>query len=216
MNRFLSNPWTKRVVFVLCLVPFFYLIGDMVWRGLHDRLPGDPIQYMTHFLGDWTMQFLLITLCVTPLRMELNRPALTKFRRMFGLYAFFYGFWHFSIWYGFDKQFSLPEMWSDILKRPYITVGMLGFALMIPLAVTSTAGWVRRLGFKRWQWLHRLIYLSVLAGLVHYFWLVKSDLRWPRYYSETFGLLMIYRVVMWTRKGKIAPKRAVQPAVPAG
>ncbi len=172
-------------MFVLCLIPFFYLIGP-TWSGagLQGRLTANPIEYITHFLGDWTIQFLLITLCITPLRMELNRPALTRFRRMFGLYGFFYGFLHFSIWYGFDKQFSLPEMWSDILKRPYITVGMLGFAAMVPLAITSTAGWVRRLGFKRWQRLHRLIYLTVLAGIIHYFWLVKSDLRWPRYYAR--------------------------------
>jgi sulfoxide reductase heme-binding subunit YedZ len=213
VNRFLSNPWTKRVLFLLCLTPFIYLVTDMVLRGLQGRLPGDPVQYITHFTGDWIIQFLLITLSVTPLRTELNRPAITRFRRMFGLFAFFYVCVHFSIWFGLDREFSVSTMWADIVKRPYITVGMLGFAAMIPLAITSTAGWVRRLGFKRWQRLHRLIYVSALAGIIHYFWLVKSDLRWPRYYAETFALLMIYRVIMWTRKAKPAPRSAPQPAV---
>jgi sulfoxide reductase heme-binding subunit YedZ len=134
---------------------------------------------------------------------------------MFGLFAFFYAFLHFSIWFVLDRELSVSTMWSDIVKRPYITVGMLGLAAMIPLAITSTAGWVRRLGFKRWQRLHRLIYLSALAGIIHFFWLVKSDLRWPRYYAEIFGLLMLYRVIMWTRKAKAAPKRVPQPAVSA-
>jgi sulfoxide reductase heme-binding subunit YedZ len=209
VNRFLSNPWTKRAAFVLCLVP----LGTLVWRGFAGHLTADPVKTITHFTGDWIIQFLLITLSITPLRMELNRPALTKFRRMFGLFAFFYACLHFTIWFALDKEFSISEMWSDILKRPYITVGMLGFAAMLPLAVTSTAGWVRRLGFKRWQQLHRLIYLSVLAGIIHYFWMTKSDFRWPRYYAEVYGLLMLYRVIMWTRKAKSRPLRNPLPAV---
>jgi len=216
VNRFLSSPWTKRVAFALGLTPFIYLIASLTWRGLHGRLPGNPVEYITHFTGDWIIQFLLITLCITPLRNELNRPAITKFRRMFGLFAFFYACVHFLIWFCIDREFSVSTMWGDILKRPYITVGMLGLAAMIPLAITSTAGWVRRLGFRRWQQIHRLIYLSTLAGIIHYFWLVKSDLRWPRYYAEVFGLLMLYRVIMWTRKSKASAKRVTQPAVPAG
>jgi sulfoxide reductase heme-binding subunit YedZ len=211
VNRFLSNPWTKRVAFVLCLVPF----ASLIWRGFEGRLTADPVKTITHFTGDWIVQFLLITLCITPLRTELNRPAFTRFRRMFGLFAFFYACLHFTLWFAVDKELSLANMWADILQRPYITVGMLGFVAMVPLAITSTGGWVRRLGFKRWQWLHRLIYGSVLAGIIHYFWMTKSDYRWPRYYAEIFGLLMLYRVVLWSRKAKPAPKRAPQPAVPA-
>jgi methionine sulfoxide reductase heme-binding subunit len=207
VNRFLNSPWTKRVAFVLCLVPFAYL----VMRGFQGRLTANPVEYITHFTGDWIIQFLLITLSITPLRTEFKIPALSRFRRMFGLFAFFYASLHFLVWFVLDRQLSFSTMWFDIMKRPYITMGMAGLALMIPLAFTSTAGWVRRMGFKRWQRLHRIVYFSLLAGIIHYFWLVKSDLRWPRYYAEIFGLLMLYRVMMWVKKRKPVPKRVAQP-----
>jgi sulfoxide reductase heme-binding subunit YedZ len=134
MNRLLASKWTKRVLFCLCLVPLAWL----GWRGYQGDLTANPIEYITHYTGDWAIRFLLITLAVTPLRTLLNRPQLTRFRRMFGLFAFSYAVMHFSIWFVLDKFFSLSEMWADVLKRPYITMGMLGLTIMIPLAVTST------------------------------------------------------------------------------
>src|ERR1700676_1990701 len=141
MKKVLSNRWTKVVLFVLCLVPLAWL----GWRAYQQELTANPIEYITHKTGDWIIRFLLITLCVTPLRKLLNQPKLTRYRRMLGLFAFFYGFLHLMTWMWLDKFFDFPEMLKDVLKRPFITAGMTGFALMIPLAITSTAGWVRRL-----------------------------------------------------------------------
>ena len=116
---------------------------------------------------------------------------------MLGLFAFFYGFLYFSTWIGLDKFFALAEMLHDVRKRPFITAGFTGFALMIPLAVTSTAGWIRRLGGKRWQKLHRLVYATAIAGAVHYYWLVKSDVRKPLFYGAMLALLFLYRFGAW-------------------
>jgi sulfoxide reductase heme-binding subunit YedZ len=188
-------------------------LAILVWEGFQGDLTANPVEYITHKTGDWAIRFLLITLSITPLRMLTNRPQFTRYRRMLGLYAFFYAVLHFSIWFVLDKFFSLPEMWADVMKRPYITAGMLGFVCMMPLALTSTAGWVRRLGWKRWQRLHRLIYVSTMAGVIHYYWLVKSDIRMPLLYGAIFAMLMTPRVVLWLRQNKPAPKR-VPPAVP--
>jgi sulfoxide reductase heme-binding subunit YedZ len=206
MNRILANRWTKVLVFLLCLVPLF-MLGWWAYRG---ELTANPIEFITHHTGDWTLRFLLITLTVTPLRKLANLANLIKFRRMFGLYAFFYGFLHFGITYlWLDKFFDIHEIMKDILKRPYITVGFTGYMLMVPLAITSTWGWVRRLGGKRWQRLHRLVYFSALAGVIHYYWLVKSDVRLPLMYGAILTVLMAYRVRMWLRKGTI---RKPEPA----
>ena len=210
MNKFLTNPWTKRIAFAFCLVPLMWL----GWRGYQGDLTANPIEFITHYTGDWTIRFLLITLSVTPLRTLFNRPPLTRFRRMFGLFAFFYAVCHFSVWFVLDKYFSLPEMWADVLKRRYITVGMLGLLIMLPLAITSTAGWVKRLGWLRWQKLHRIVYVAPAAGVVHYWWLVKSDIRLPALYGAILAVLMLYRAYVWTRKRAPAPKRT-QPAVAA-
>jgi sulfoxide reductase heme-binding subunit YedZ len=204
MNRLLASKWTKRVLFALCLVPLAWL----GWRGYQGDLTANPIEFITHYTGDWTIRFLLITLAVTPLRTLLNLPQLTRFRRMFGLFAFFYGVCHFSIWFVLDKFFSLPEMWADVIKRRYITVGMLGLLIMIPLAVTSTNGWVKRLGWLRWQKLHRIVYVAPAAGVVHYWWLVKSDIRLPAMYGAILTVLMLYRVFLWTRKKAPVVRRA--------
>ncbi|HWY48132.1 MAG TPA: protein-methionine-sulfoxide reductase heme-binding subunit MsrQ [Bryobacteraceae bacterium] len=195
MKKVLSNRWTKVVVFVLCLVPLAWL-GR---RAYQQDLTANPIEYITHFTGDWTIRFLLITLAVTPLRKLFNQPQLARFRRMLGLFAFFYGCLHLMTWLGLDKFFDLSEMWKDVIKRRFITAGMTGFLLMLPLAITSTAGWVRRLGFVRWQRLHRLIYFSALAGVIHYYWLVKSDVRLPLMYFGIWAVLMGYRATVWLR-----------------
>jgi methionine sulfoxide reductase heme-binding subunit len=201
MNQVLSSRGTKASLFLLCLVPLL-LLG---WRGYHNELGANPIEYITHKTGDWTLRFLLITLSVTPFRKLLNQPKLARFRRMLGLFAFFYGCLHLTTWVWLDKFFDLHEMWKDVVKRRFITVGMTGFVLMIPLAITSTAGWVRRLGFVRWQRLHRLVYFSALAGVIHYYWLVKSDVRLPLLYAGILTLLLGYRAVVWRAGNRTHP-----------
>lgn len=202
--------YLKVAVFLLCLVP----LADLAWRffGQHPldmttwgaRLGANPIEALEHGFGDWTLRFLLITLSITPLRKLLQRPELIKFRRMLGLFAFFYGCLHFSVYLVFDKFFNWPEILEDVGKRKYITVGFAAFVLLIPLAVTSTAGWIRRLGGKRWQLLHRLIYISAICGVIHYLWLVKADIREPLEYGAILALLLSYRLVSWIieRRGK--------------
>jgi methionine sulfoxide reductase heme-binding subunit len=193
VNSFLTSKWIKVFVFVLCLVP----LAMLGWRALHGDLTANPIEFITHTTGDWTLRFLIITLAVTPLRKILHVPQLIRFRRMFGLLAFFYACLHFSTWIGLDKFFAWSEMWKDVEKRRFITVGFTGFVLMIPLAITSTAGWIRRLGGKRWQLLHRLIYLSAIAGVIHYYWLVKSDERKPLTYGLVLAILLAWRLGNW-------------------
>jgi sulfoxide reductase heme-binding subunit YedZ len=193
MNKVLSSRWTKACLFLLCLAPLAFLL----WGFFHNELSANPIEYITHKTGDWTLRFLLITLSVTPFRKILNQPKLARFRRMLGLFAFFYGCLHLTTWVWLDKFFDVQEMWKDVLKRRFITVGMTGFVLMIPLALTSTDKWVRRLGFVRWQRLHRLVYFSALAGVIHYYWLVKSDVRLPLLYAGILALLLGYRLRTW-------------------
>jgi sulfoxide reductase heme-binding subunit YedZ len=195
MKRVLLSRWTKVVLFLACLIPG----ADLAWRVYQGNL-ANPVEYITHTTGDWIIRFLLITLSITPLRMILNQPQLTRFRRMFGLFAFAYGMVHFATWFWLDKALDFSEMGKDVVKRPFITAGMTGLALMIPLAITSTAGWVRRLGFKRWQALHRLVYVSATAGVIHYYWLVKSDVRLPLMYAGILAVLLGYRVVARVRK----------------
>src|SRR5271168_1769970 len=172
-------------------------LGMLVCRALYNDLTANPIEAITPATGDWTLRFLIITLAITPLRKLLRLPQLIRFRRMLGLFAFFYACLHFSIWIGVDKFFDWPEMWKDVQKRRFITVGFAAFVLMIPLAVTSTAGMIRRLGGKRWQMLHRAIYVSAILGVIHYYWLVKSDLRKPLLYAGIVVILLAYRLGMW-------------------
>jgi len=205
MKRLLSKRWIKAPVFGLCLCPVL-LLG---WRAQHHGLGANPIEYITHFTGDWTLQFLVITLAVTPVRKLLGLPDLIRFRRMLGLFAFFYGSLHFLTYIWLDKFFDLSDIWKDVFKRPFITAGFLAFVLMIPLAITSTAGWIRRLGGARWQMVHRLVYVSAVAGVVHYYWLVKSDVRLPVAYGTAIGALLLYRIVVSQRsKLRTAPVAA--------
>jgi len=185
--------WGKVVVFLLGLAPLFWL----GWRGWNNHLTANPLEFITHYTGDWTLRLVLITLFVTPLRKILNLPQLIRYRRMIGLFAFFYGCLHFLTYIVFDKFFDVHEMIVDVAKRRYITVGFTGFVMLIPLAVTSTAGWIRRLGGKRWQLLHRLVYLTLICGVVHYYWLVKSDIRLPVFYGALAALVLGWRV--WAR-----------------
>jgi sulfoxide reductase heme-binding subunit YedZ len=170
-------------------------------------LGANPIEVITHSTGDWILIFLLITLAVTPVRKLTGQLWLIRYRRMFGLFAFFYATLHFLTYIWLDKFFDIHEMLADIAKRRFITVGFTGFVLLIPLALTSTKGWIRRLGGKRWQSLHRLIYFSAIAGVIHYLWLVKADIRKPLQYGFVLGVLLTYRIVVWTIP-KIRAKKA--------
>lgn len=195
--------WFKPVVFFACLIPLA-LLG---WKAYSGGLGANPIEVITHATGDWTFRFLLITLSITPIRKLTGRLWLIRFRRMFGLFAFFYGVLHFLTYIWLDKFFDLHEMLHDVAKRRFITVGLTGFVLLIPLALTSTTGWIRRLGGKRWQVLHRLIYFSAIAGVIHYLWLVKADIHEPVEYGVILTVLLGYRVVAWASP-KIATAKA--------
>ncbi len=198
MRRLLTSKWTKAVVFLICLLPFASLLS----RALHADLGANPVEFVQHATGDWTLRFLLFTLTITPLRKVLNLPDLIRFRRMLGLFAFFYVCLHFLTYIGPDQSFSLAGMWKDVQKRRYITVGFTAFVLLIPLALTSTAGWIRRLGGRRWQMLHRAIYLSAVCGVTHYYWLVKSDVRKPLFYAAMVAILLAWRLGDWFLRRK--------------
>jgi sulfoxide reductase heme-binding subunit YedZ len=210
VHALLTSKWTKAAVFLICLIPF----GDLVWCIFKSELGANPVEFLQHATGDWTLRFLIFTLCITPFRKLFKLPDLIRFRRMLGLFAFFYVCLHFLTYLGPDQSFDLAAMWKDVAKRPFITVGFLGFVLLIPLAITSTAGWIRRLGGKRWQMLHRAIYISAVAGVIHYYWLVKSDVRKPLFYGALVGILLLWRVGDWlVKRGKQAPVKASAPRV---
>jgi sulfoxide reductase heme-binding subunit YedZ len=195
----------KPLVFLLCLVPMALL----VWNAFNGGLSPNPIADITNTTGDWTLRFLMITLAITPLRRITGWTSLTRFRRMLGLFCFFHGFLHFTTYVWLDHYFDLPIMVEDVFMRPYITLGFTGFVLMIPLALTSTKKWIGRLGGKRWQKLHRLIYVTATCGVIHYLWLVKLDIRRPLAYGALLALLMAFRgwnIVLTRReKGKGVP-----------
>jgi sulfoxide reductase heme-binding subunit YedZ len=210
VHALLSSKWTKVAVFLFSLIPFVALLD----RILHNRLGANPVEFIQHATGDWTLRFLIFTLCITPFRKLFKLPDLIRFRRMLGLFAFFYVCLHFLTYLGPDQSFDVSAMWKDVAKRPFITVGFLGFVLLIPLALTSTAGWIRRLGGKRWQLLHRAIYITAVAGVIHYYWLVKSDVRKPLFYGSLVAILLIWRVGSWISKRRSqAPVRVTAPSV---
>jgi sulfoxide reductase heme-binding subunit YedZ len=198
----------KVIAFLACLGPVFVL----TWKGFHQLLGANPIEVITRSTGKWTLVFLLITLSVTPVRKLLAQPWLIRFRRMFGLFAFFYGFLHFITYIWLDKFFDVHEMLLDIEKRKFITVGFTAFILMIPLALTSTSGWIRRLGGTRWNRLHKLIYVSAVLGVFHFLWLVKADIRRPIYFGTVLGFLLLYRIVTWLIS-RSKPASRIHPVV---
>lgn len=206
MPSILSNKWTKVPVFLLCLIP----IGEMIYNTFTRHLTANPVEYFQHTTGDWTLRFLVLTLCITPLRKLLKLPDLIRFRRMLGLFAFTYGCLHFLTYLGPDQSFDFAGMLKDVAKRPFVTVGFTAFALLIPLALTSTAGWIRRLGGRRWQMLHRAIYVSAVCGVIHYYWLVKSAVLRPLIYAAIVAVLLLWRLVDWM----IRRSRAVPSAAP--
>ena len=185
--------WFKPIVFLACLAP----LAQLGWKAYNQALGANPIEVITHSTGDWILIFLLITLAVTPVRKLTGQLWLIRYRRMFGLFAFFYAMLHFLTYIWLDKFFDVHEILADVAKRRFITMGFIGFVLLIPLALTSTKGSIRRLGGKRWQALHRLIYFSAIAGVIHYVWLVKADIRKPLQYAFVLGILLTYRIVVW-------------------
>ncbi len=189
-----SQTWFKAALFALCLVPFFRL----VFFAFTDQLGANPIEFVLRSLGTWTLTLLLVTLSITPLRRLTGWNSLIRVRRMLGLFAFFYACLHFLTYAGVDQSFDLSAIVADVVKRPYITVGFTCFLLLIPLAVTSTNAMQRRLGGKRWQLLHRLIYLIAIGGIVHYLWLVKKDLTQPLLYGLVLAVLLGMR--LWWRR----------------
>jgi sulfoxide reductase heme-binding subunit YedZ len=185
--------WFKLALFIACLGP----LARLGWKAYAGLLGANPIEVITHSTGDWTLIFLCITLAITPLRMLTRQYWLIRFRRMLGLFAMFYGLLHFTTYIWLDKFFDIHEMVKDVVKRPFITMGFTAFVLMIPLAITSTSGWIRRLGGKKWNVLHRLIYFSAIAGVIHYVWLVKKDLTKPVEYAAVLTVLLGYRISVW-------------------
>lgn len=189
MVRFFS--WIRAAVFVACLIP----LGLLGVNGYNDNLGANPIEVITHWTGDWTLTFLLITLSVTPLRKITGLPWLIKLRRMLGLFAFFYASLHFMTYIWLDQFFDPGGIVKDVAKRPFITAGFTSFVLLLPLAVTSTGAMIRRLG-RNWQRLHRLVYVVSIGGVIHYLWLVKADIFWPVTYGAILTILLATRAVL--------------------
>lgn len=192
LSRYINMRWIKPPAFLLCLTPLIHL-GLLAVR---DGLGANPVEAITHSTGTWALVFLCVTLSTSPLRRVLHQNWFIRFRRMFGLFAFFYGCLHLSTYVWLDKSFDFSEMIKDIYKRPFITAGFTAFLLMVPLAATSTSGMIRRLGGRRWQMLHRLVYFSAIAGAIHYYWLVKSDETVPLRFAAIVGTLLAYRLLV--------------------
>jgi methionine sulfoxide reductase heme-binding subunit len=208
----LTSKWTKVVVFLVSAIPFVRLS----WGLLRNDLGINPVETLQHTTGDWTLRFLIFTLAITPLRKTFKLPELIRFRRMLGLFAFFYVVLHFVTYLGPDQSFNFSGMWDDVAKRKFVTVGFAAFLLLIPLAITSTTGWIRRLGGKRWRALHRSIYACAILGVIHYYWLVKSDVRKPVFYGFLVGILLLWRVWDAYFRGKgSAPATASTKITPA-
>lgn len=193
----------KAALFAFCLAP----LARLVFFAFTDRLGANPIEFVLRSLGTWTLTLLLVTLSITPLRRLTGWNSLVRVRRMLGLFAFFYACLHFLTYAGVDQSFDLSAILADVVKHPYITVGFACFVLLIPLAVTSTNAMQRRLGGKRWQQLHRLVYFIAVGGVVHYLWLVKKDITQPVLYGLALAALLGIRLA-WRRRSL-----AVQAAV---
>jgi len=188
-----ANNWRrwvfKPIVWILCLAPLALLVYD----GFTDNLTANPIEKITNTTGIWTLRLIVATLAITPLRWATGLNKLINYRRVIGLFAFFYGTIHFTVFFFLDHQFDFGAMWTDVLKRPYIAAGFAAFVLMIPLAITSTTGWIRRLGGRNWNLLHKLIYITALSAVLHYYLKVKLDGSYPVYYGIGVVFLLGFR-----------------------
>ncbi len=192
--------FNKITLFINALVPLALLFWDAYWQ----KLGANPVEYFLRTTGVLTIVFLFLTLSITPLRKYYGWNQLIKFRRMLGLYAFFYGFLHLITYSVFDKSLNISAIAADIWKRPFIAVGMASFFLMIPLAVTSTNGMIKRLGGKNWQKLHYLIYLTAIGGVVHFYMIVKSDITYPFLFAVVLLGLFWFRIREAGTKSKAA------------
>lgn len=186
----------KPILFVLCLGPLIWLL----WDGVTDNLGANPVETVRRYTGYWTLRFLLITLAVTPLRRLSGWNAIIRLRRMLGLFTFFYACLHFVSYIWLDQFFMWDAIIEDVFDRPFITMGYASFLLLIPLALTSTNGMVKRLGARRWQRLHQSVYVIGIAGVIHFFWLVKSDISRPVMYGAWLAVLLGYRLVWIVHK----------------
>ena len=180
----------KPAVWVICLAPLALLVYD----GFTDNLTANPIEKITNTTGIWTLRLIVATIAITPLRWATGLNQLINYRRVIGLFAFFYGSLHFTTFFLFDHQLDFAAMLKDVKERPYITAGFTAFVLMIPLAITSTTGWIRRMGGKNWNLLHKLVYITALAAVLHYFWKVKLDATNPVYYGVVVVFLLGFRL----------------------
>jgi sulfoxide reductase heme-binding subunit YedZ len=192
-RRVTRDRWAKPLVFLLALLP----LALLAWRLLNDDLGGDPIEALEQETGTWALRFVAITLALTPLRRLLGWNALARYRRMLGLFAFAYATVHLAIYAGLDMEFSAADLVEDVVEHPYVTIGFATWLLLVPLAITSTTGWTRRLGGHRWNRLHQLTYLVAVTGTIHYLWAVKKDTLRPFTYALVFALLLGWRV--WAR-----------------
>ena len=201
VKRIVLSRWSGFLFFLLCLVPLFRLVR----LGFTGNLTSNPIQFLAYATGDWTLRFLMLTLAVTPLPFVLNQPGLSRFHRMAGWFAFFYGFVHLANWIWLDKGLYSSEFWEDILRRQYIVVGIVCLALTAPLAVIPEAWWMRRPGFRRWQVLQWAIYVTAAAGVIYYYWSVRSDVRGPVAYGAILSVLLLCRAAVWSVKKRRTP-----------
>ena len=193
---------SKGFVFVACLAP----LGWIAYLVLTGQAGANPIEAANRFLGDWALRFLILVLAITPIRKITGWNDLARFRRMIGLYAFAYAVFHVTSYVALDQFFDWTAIWADIVKRTYITVGMACLLMLLPLAITSTNGMIKRLGGKRWRNLHKLVYPAGIAACLHYFMMVKADIREPLIYAGVLALLLGYRAL-----GKLNISRAAVP-----
>ncbi|HEX7337489.1 MAG TPA: protein-methionine-sulfoxide reductase heme-binding subunit MsrQ [Gemmatimonadales bacterium] len=202
----------KPVLYLAATLPLAWLLFAL----LTGRVMGDQVKFMQHVTGDTVLTCLMLTLAITPLRRLTGWNEIIRIRRLIGLTAFWYACLHLTTYLVFDQSLSLMEIAKDIAKHPWVLVGFAGFLCLVPLAITSTTGWVRRLGGKRWQRLHRLVYVAATAGVLHYFWLVKKDVYWPLMYGLILLLLLSSRVwLARERRTRRAPLPGDEEAKPA-
>ena len=192
----------RPALFVLSLIPAVWVVVALAsdfFTGTR-LLGSNPIKEAEHFTGRWVLRFLIVTLAVTPIRQTLGWNWLQRYRRTFGLFAFAYATLHLSIYFFLDLELVWGDLWADIVKRPYITIGMAAFLLLVPLAATSTAKMVKRLGGKRWARLHRAVYAVVVLGTIHFWIAVKRDITLPLVFALIFAVLLGYRLVKWRQR----------------
>ena len=196
MSTWVPPRWLKPALFVLALLPALWVVAAIASDYFNGtRLLGsNPIKEAEHFTGRWVLRFLVITLSVTPIRQTLGWNWLQRYRRMFGLFAFTYAAIHLTIYFVLDLELIWGDLWADIVKRPYITIGMAALLSLIPLAATSTTGMIRRLGARNWTRLHRLAYVAAVCGVLHYTWLAKVGVKDPYWYATALGVLLGVRV----------------------